>query len=172
LKDSKNLIDTLFNLHKQRWEIVRNESSSFYNEYRKKFNNTFINRCEKNDVLFSLVKINNEIASIMYMFIYKNNIFYYQNGWLPKYSKLSIGLFHIYKVIEYSIKKKYHSFDLLRGDENYKLKLKGENRKTFTVLYFKTSFKGTIIRLLFIIIQNLKLAIKKIYSFKGSNIYL
>ena len=76
LKDSKYLIDTLFNLHKQRWEIARNEKSTFYNEYRKKFNNAFISRCKEDDVLFSLVKINNEIASIMYMFIYKNNLFY------------------------------------------------------------------------------------------------
>lgn len=167
LKDNKNLIDILFDLHKKRWEIARNESSRFYNDYRKKFNYTFLAHCNKDDVLFSLVKINNEIASIMYMFKYKNNIFYYQNGWLPKYSKFSIGLFHIYKVIDYSITKKYNSFDLLRGDENYKLKLKGENRITYTLLYFNTSFTGTILRMLYIIIQNIKPVIKKIYTLKG-----
>lgn len=161
LKHRKDLLDTLFDLHKKRSDVVRNGKSSFCNNYRKEFNTFLCENCENESVFFSIVKINGKIASILYLFLYKRNLYYYQNGWLPKYADYSIGMFHLYETIEYAIGKGYLTFDLLRGDEPYKYKLKGEESKTYTFTCFSRSFLGIFYKYLYSLSKKTKYIIKR-----------
>jgi hypothetical protein len=95
------------------------------------------------------------------MFVYKGNLYYYQNGWLPEYTDYSIGMFHLYEVIKYAIEKGYSTFDMLRGDEPYKYRLKGEELKTLTFIYFSQSFLGSLHRYLYSFSKGITLVVKK-----------
>jgi len=155
------LLNILFDLHKKRRDSLRYGKSSFCNDYRRKFNNSLLDKSLDGDVLFSTVKIKDEIVSILYMFVYKGTLYQYQSGWLPEYAMYTIGLFHLYEVIKYAIGKGYSTFDLLRGDESYKYSLKGEDCKTYTLLCFNQSITGMFHKYFYLFSKRVKWTIKK-----------
>ena len=134
IKSDTEELDKLFELHRKRWSINSKKKSTFNNLYRKEFNNILVSLClHKKNIIFSKLIINGNIESILYIFRYKNHNYFYQNGWNPDFSKYSIGLLHLIMFIEYAIQNDAKTFDLLRGNEDYKSKLSNDVRKTYMI---------------------------------------
>ena len=90
----------------------------------------FLTLADKNNVIICKFITNNDIISILYILNYKGNYYFYQNGWLPKYAKFSIGIVHLSKAISYVIEMKGKTFDFLRGPVVYKFKQANDYRIT------------------------------------------
>ena len=139
-------MDILFDLHKKRWDSIKNKYSTFDNKYRIKFNKTLLKLNEgKNNIIFSKLLVKDQVESILYIFHHKKNFYFYQNGWNPDFSKYSIGLVHLILFVQYAISKKAKTFDLLRGDEPYKFKLSNDIRNTYTIYITSYFSKASVI---------------------------
>ncbi|MBU1057117.1 MAG: GNAT family N-acetyltransferase [Proteobacteria bacterium] len=153
----KSYLDELFSLHKKRWDLISGNKSTFYSDYRKQFNNKFIQLCSNHDGFFSIIEIEGKVVSLLYLFQYKKQLFFYQNGWEPEFAQVSIGLVHIKMAVEEAIGEKYLSFDMLRGDEQYKYKFSNDVRNIFSLMMFNNNLQGY----LFYLLHNMVLSIKQ-----------
>jgi len=126
-----NAIEKLFSLHEKRWQD-RKDDSVFSNVRRKSFHMKLAPVFYDSSYLrlFSL-SVNSEVVASLYCFEYKNKIYYYQSGFEPDWSKKSVGVVLIGKIIEKCIDERKEEFDFLRGKEEYKLKWTGDVRNTY-----------------------------------------
>ena len=102
------------------------------------------------------MSIDDKPVSILYIFTYKNNAFFYQNGWNPLFESYGVGILNIQEAIRHTIEAGYKSFDFLRGEEAYKYKFCGESRQAYTVQAFGSGPFGRTARILFLIKSRLK----------------
>jgi len=158
LKDNLKMLATLFDLHEQRWSILKHKSSTFSSDYRKEFNRILLQRFEEGSGFFSRMSVGEKPVSIMYVFVYKGNAYFYQNGWDPVYAAYGVGILNIQYAIRYAIELGCKSFDFLRGDEAYKYKFGEDVRQAYSLLLFGKGLQGRLIRRLFL----LKLWLKKL----------
>ena len=144
LLNGEGYLDTLFRLHKKRWDLKKNEKSTFSSNFRLKFNIFLLGLCEVDDGCFSVVEVEEKIISILYIFKFKKHFYFYQNGWDPNYSKYSVGLLNIHKTLEFAVSESSDSFDMLRGDEPYKYKFQNDVREISTLILFNNNFQGAV----------------------------
>lgn len=140
------MLDVLFDLHADRWSMIKDRESTFYSSFRRRFNEELLRHLESHEGYFSCVAVDEKPVSIMYIFIYKKNAFFYQNGWNPAYAPYSIGIYTIQQAIRHAIDKGCKTFDFLRGSEAYKYKLCNDMRQAYAVLLFDAGFYGKTIR--------------------------
>jgi CelD/BcsL family acetyltransferase involved in cellulose biosynthesis len=150
LAQHPELLEVLFSLHKSRWDMLEDKTSTFYSAFRKSFNERLLRRLGEGDGFFSCVSVDGKPASILYILGYKKNAFFYQNGWDPKFADYSIGLYNIQQAIRHAIEAGYESFDFLRGEEAYKYKFCEESRQAYSVLCFGAGSIGRLARTLFL----------------------
>lgn len=74
-----------------------------------------------------------KVIGTLYGFVSSNRYVYFASGIDPDYSKYSLGIVLIGKIIEYSISNNYEYFDFLRGTEDYKFKWTQEANQNYTV---------------------------------------
>lgn len=67
-----------------------------------------------------LLQVDSEPVAALYGFLVGRQFQYYQSGMHPAWSKHSVGLVMMGKVIDYAISAGCKDFDFLRGDESYK----------------------------------------------------
>ena len=67
---------------------------------------------------------------------------YITTGNDPNFSKFSIGIVHLYYVIQYCIERNGASFSLLRGDEAYKFKFTNRTMPQYSILIYKNNLLG------------------------------
>ena len=158
LKNNPEKLDTLFDLHKQRWSVLKGKSSTFSSEYRKLFNRKLLPRFDEGGGFFSCMSVAEKPVSIMYVFVYKENAYFYQNGWDPAYATYGVGILNIQYAIRYAIELGCKTFDFLRGEEAYKYKFCEDVRQAYSLLLFGKGLQGRLIRRLFL----LKLELKKL----------
>ncbi|MBN1559675.1 GNAT family N-acetyltransferase [candidate division KSB1 bacterium] len=139
---SDELVDTLFQLHETRWESIEDKASTFNNDFRKDFHRKLNAVLNKDGGFFSLVQVNDKIVSIILIFHFQDNYFFYQNGWEPQFSKFSIGIVHLFHVILYCIQKNGVNFSMLRGDESYKFKFANRSTTLYSIMIFKNNIVG------------------------------
>lgn len=82
-----------------------------------------------------------KVVGTLYGFVSSNRCAYLASGIDPDYSKYSLGIVLIGKLIDYSISRNYEYFDFLRGTEDYKFKWTQETNQNYTV-YAPTNFLG------------------------------
>ena len=156
LAQHPELLNVLFSLHKSRWDMLKDKTSTFYSAFRKSFNERLVRRLGEGDGFFSYVAVDGKPASILYILGYKNNAFFYQNGWDPKFADYSIGIYNIQQAIRHAIAAGYKSFDFLRGEEAYKYKFCEDARQAYSVLLFGKGLPGRVIKTLFLLKHRLK----------------
>jgi len=163
-------LDVLFELHRKRWDALKGKTSTFSTEYRELFNKRLLLRLGEGDGFFSVMSVDDQPASILYIFTYKNNAFFYQNGWNPLLESYSVGMQNIQQAIRHAIESGYKSFDFLRGEEAYKYKFCSESRQAYSVLHFGSGLLGKIAKLLFRFKKRLKPLLSGLRSLGGKAI--
>jgi CelD/BcsL family acetyltransferase involved in cellulose biosynthesis len=156
LKNNPEKLGMLFDLHRQRWSVLKGKSSTFSSEYRKSFNRKLLQRFDEGDGYFSCMSIDEKPVSIMYVFVYKENAYFYQNGWDPVYAAYGVGILNIQHAIRHAIELGYKSFDFLRGEEAYKYHLCEDSRQAYTVRRFGSGICGNLAKILFVAKSNIK----------------
>jgi CelD/BcsL family acetyltransferase involved in cellulose biosynthesis len=73
-----------------------------------------------------LLEIDSKSAAITMSFNCKNNIYLYNSGYDPQFAGSSVGLLSKALCIKHSIEEGRKKFDFLKGGENYKLHLGGQ----------------------------------------------
>lgn len=82
----------------------------------------------------AFLEVEGERAAAYLNFVYDGQVLVYNSGLDPaKFAYLSPGQVLIAKLIEHAITQKQRVFDFLQGNEEYKYKLGGKDRKVFIV---------------------------------------
>jgi len=149
LHQRMELVDVLFELHRRRWESARPGQSTFYSGFRKRFSRQLLGRLEIGDGYFSLVSVAGEPVSIVYVFVYKKQAFFYQNGWSPELAPYGIGLVGVHNALRHAVESGCETFDFLRGEEDYKYKFCGDVRRAYAVRMFGNGARGRVLESLF-----------------------
>lgn len=66
------------------------------------------------------------LVGALYGFVEPDRVSYYQSGWDPSLERLSLGSVLIGEAIDWAVERGARTFDLLRGDEPYKLRFGAE----------------------------------------------
>ena len=159
-------IDEIFLLH-QLWFTSRKKDDSFLPDLRKDFHKKIGQSLFNQDILriFQL-KVNDKIIAVLYCYEYANQLFFYQSGADPDWSKYSIGMVLLGYVIQYAHTKRLSRFDFLRGGEDYKFNWTNQSQLMGAV-YIGVSHKGKIIVLKRTTYIQLKKAIKTLLRMLG-----
>jgi CelD/BcsL family acetyltransferase involved in cellulose biosynthesis len=73
------------------------------------------------DLHLSVLTCGERIISIHLGFVSQDGFYYYQPSYDATFAKMSPGRLHLSKLIMWAIDNGYHRFDLLRGDDPYKV---------------------------------------------------
>lgn len=80
----------------------------------------------------SFITINDEPAAAYLNFVYNNEVLVYNSGLdIETSGNISAGIVLLARLVEYAIEHNYNRFDLLRGDEEYKYRMGGEDTEIF-----------------------------------------
>ena len=172
LKNNPKMLGVLFDLHRKRWDVLKDKTSTFSSAYRESFNNKLLQRLDEGDGFFSCMTIDGQPVSILYIFVYKNNAFFYQNGWNPVFAPYGVGMLNIQQAIRHSIEAGYRSFDFLRGEEAYKYKFCEETRQAYAVQYFGSGPFARIAKTLFLLKTGIKSLLFRLRNFRAQVIRL
>lgn len=167
VKKNPHMLGVLFDLHRKRWGALKGKRSTFSGAFRELFNNRLVARLDEGDGFFSCMNVDDDPVSILYIFVYKNNAFFYQNGWNPEYASYGVGLLNILQALRHAIDTGFKSFDFLRGEEAYKYKFCEDSRQAYAVLGFGTGLSGKLARVLFL----LKTRVKDLH-FRARQLYI
>lgn len=170
LTNNPQMLGVLFDLHKKRWDVLKGKTSTFSSAYRESFNDKLLQRLGEGDGFFSCMTIDDEPVSILYIFVYKNNAFFYQNGWNPVFASYGVGILNIQQAIRHAIEAGYRSFDFLRGEEAYKYKFCEESRQAYSVQYFGAGPFARIAKTLFLLKTGLKSLLFRLRKFRGQGV--
>jgi CelD/BcsL family acetyltransferase involved in cellulose biosynthesis len=93
-----------------------------------------------------VLRLNDEIAAVMYGFLYNRRFYFYQHGFDDRYSRHSIGLVLMALTIRAAIDEGADAFDLLWGTEGYKSLWAREARTLRRIHLFPPHAAGRIHR--------------------------
>ena len=154
-------INELFLLH-QLWFSRRKKKDSFQGNIRKEFHKKVAHRFFKQDILrIFQIKVNGSTIGVLYCYEYANQLFFFQSGSDPQWSKYSIGMVIMGHAIHYSHINRLSRFDFLRGAEDYKFNWTNKSRIIGSA-YLGISSKGKIIVLNKALYLRIKTGIKKL----------
>ncbi len=125
-------------LHKLRMKEMGMES-----KFLKSDSQTFhevLQGHNNNPILIIQALRDHEVIGTLYGFISSNRFVYFAAGIDPRYSKYSLGVVLIGKMMDYLIVHNFSYFDFLRGTEDYKFKWTKEIDQNYTVYSFNSLF--------------------------------
>ena len=135
LEKCSETFNSMRQLHNKRWQKEGMKGvfeSSKFNEFHNKIFPHLIN----NNMLFlfKMTKGNQDI-SVVYGFIYKGEVSYYQSGYIiDEYDKYSLGAVTLYAAIKEAVEMGALKFDFMMGDENsYKKLFKCNEDKIYSL---------------------------------------
>lgn len=122
LESSNGFFEKLKELHGLRRQD-KGESNRFANERYLAFHKNILASFSRNKWLhLNVLQLDSQIVAIKYNYQFKNRIYSYQGGWDPKYAKYNVAQVLFSYILKDAIAKGREVIDLLRGDENYKMK--------------------------------------------------
>ena len=161
-------INELFLLH-QVWFSRLNKKDSFQGNLRKEFHKKIAHSFFKQDILrLFQIKVNNKTIGVLYCYEYANQLFFFQSGSDPEWSKYSVGLVIMGHAIQYSHTNRLSRFDFLRGAEDYKFNWTNKSRLMGSV-YLGVSGRGKMTILKKTLYIHIKTGIKKLLSILGKS---
>lgn len=135
----KEAMELFIKLNEKRWE-----SKGLLGSFRSKevsFRNFHMNVAE----LFAdegwlglyFLTADGEPVSAQYTFEYREKMFYYLGGFDPQYSNYSVGNLTKKLLLERCIKNGFKEYDMMRGDEPYKLLWTHTFRRNFEIKFVR-----------------------------------
>ncbi len=119
-EDVPGLMDSLFFLHRKRWEgkslpgvLDRPEIQAFHREAASLF-------AARGSLGLYAMRYRGAVAGVLYGFRKGHRFYAYLSGFDPELNDLSPGAFLICSAIEDAIRSGLREFDFLRGSERYK----------------------------------------------------
>lgn len=140
-------MENLFDLHQRRWNqrwlpgvFGSNRVQKFHKEVAQKL-------MHKGWLRLFVLRLDGLTQAALYCFSFHDRTCYYQGGFEPTLSKLSLGTVLTAKAIQHSIGEQKKVFDFLRGDEPYKAKWTGLSvRNVRRVLTKKGAIVNPVVR--------------------------
>ena len=116
-----NAFNNLIKVHDARSHSL-SRSSAFSESISKNYYELICKMANKfgNVIWFTEAIYKDEVIGSLFGFVGKHRFYFYQQGFLPKYSVFSIGRLLIYHTMLELINKNVFCFDFLRGAESYK----------------------------------------------------
>ncbi|MCU1497061.1 MAG: family N-acetyltransferase [Acidimicrobiales bacterium] len=139
----RGLITELIDLHLGRTAVMRRRSS--FTQDRATFHTDLA--AQGNDHHRSVMVVATKdgvLTGALYGFRDDRTFSYYQSGWHPRYQQWSLGAVVMGESIQYAQRQGLETFDLLRGDEPYKLRFGAEPAQDISA----TRYHGGVGRLL------------------------
>ena len=112
----------LFRLHELRWRRD-GQLGNFQNPAKRAFLHRFCAAASAQDqVRGHVLVVHNEPQGVLLAFHCGGTASYYQMGWNPDSPLSSVGVILLAESIAHAIDEGLHTYDFLRGDEDYKWK--------------------------------------------------
>lgn len=147
-EEALSYLPKLLDLHKQLWPNAY-KAPSFHK-------NLMIHGIKNGTLHFSILLLNNEPVSYVLSFVHQGRYCHYMSAYDSKYHKHSIGNLHILNCFEDCIQKKFHTYDLLRGDEAYKFDWTTGTEEVYGFTYTNAKLSTLFKRLLLSLKKRLK----------------
>ncbi|MGZ8851467.1 MAG: GNAT family N-acetyltransferase, partial [Thermoanaerobaculia bacterium] len=110
----------LFELHERRWRR-RNMAGMLADEFIQRFHcEVARGMLDAGALRMHAMRRGGKIAAIFYGFAHLGTVYYYLSGYDPALEKLSVGTVIVAHAIEQAVREGAHTFDFLRGAEDYK----------------------------------------------------
>jgi CelD/BcsL family acetyltransferase involved in cellulose biosynthesis len=142
----RELLPVLFELHRRRWSerggsdgLEGNGIAAFHEELSRL-------ALERGWLRLYVLWLGSSPAAALYGFRYGGVFYFYQSGFDPRYRKLSVGLVAMGLAIKSAIEERASTFDLLHGEEAYKLHWAKEVRRLERVRVFPPGIRGHLSR--------------------------
>jgi CelD/BcsL family acetyltransferase involved in cellulose biosynthesis len=113
-------VDALFELHAARWK-QRDMPGMLADEFIQKFHRDVARSMfDAGALRMHALRRNGTIIAIFYGFAHHGTVHYYLSGYDPAFEKWSIGTVIVAYALEQAVREGAHTFDFLRGAEDYK----------------------------------------------------
>lgn len=130
-------LSRLFDLHQRRWQSVGVRSGFSDPQKREFYRDLSTQFLQKKWLHFSCLKVDEEMVSTEFGYIYNGKLYAATSARDPRYSKYSIGHLHHMYLTRDAIARNLREVDLLRGDEPYKFYWTKSARKYMQVVIIK-----------------------------------
>lgn len=132
--DVKIFMEHLIGFHQARWHS-KMMPGAFYSERIRQFHISVAKKLFRRDFLIlNAIKINGEIAAVIYGFKTNRCYYYYLSGFDQNYSKFSLGNVLVGLTVKQAIENGAEIFDFLRGGESYKYLWTDKQKRVYRVI--------------------------------------
>ncbi len=110
----------LFDLHAARWQ-KKSMPGMLADDFIQQFHRDVAQRMLAAGALrMHALRLGDRIVAIFYGFAHQGAVYYYLSGYDPSYERVSIGSVIVAHALEQAVREGAHTFDFLRGAEEYK----------------------------------------------------
>jgi CelD/BcsL family acetyltransferase involved in cellulose biosynthesis len=140
----REVLEKLFTFHEARWDDT---GTAFKTTALRRFHHDATSRSLARGWLrlYGLY-LNDDLVAVMYGFSYRNRFYFYQHGFDPRYRQHGVGRAVLDLSIQAAIAEGLSEFDLLYGDEPYKLSWTQKMRPLSRFDFFPPHLGGLIHR--------------------------
>lgn len=122
------LLTSLYELHAARWR-ARGQDGVLGDAVIQRFHRDVAPRMLAAGALrLHAIRLDGRIVAVFYGFAHQGTTYYYLSGYDPALDKLSIGTLIVAQAVEQAVAEGGHTFDFLRGAEEYKYAWGAEDR--------------------------------------------
>ncbi|MBI4609206.1 MAG: GNAT family N-acetyltransferase [Candidatus Rokubacteria bacterium] len=140
----RTTLSALFALHDVRWR-ERGGSTAFCTPGLRSFHEEVSRLAlQRGWLRLFVLRVDGKPAAALYGFAYGRTFYFYQAGFDPCYTKQSVGLVTLGLAIQNAIEEGVDEFDLLHGDEQYKLHWAREARELERVELYPPRVRGLL----------------------------
>ncbi len=135
-KKFEKAYENLINLHAKRLDVLGYQSK-FLRPESQKYHTVLRQETNKKFIFIIQASKDDKVIGTLYGFLSADKYGYFASGIDNTYSKFSLGVVMIGKVIDFLISNGYQTFDFLRGSEEYKFKWTNDIDQNYTIYCYK-----------------------------------
>lgn len=143
----KDAMELFVRLNEKRWSLdgqlgsFRSKEATFRNFHMD------VAECFANEGWLGLyfLTADDEPVSVQYAFEYGRKMYYYLAGYEPRFAEYSVGNLIIMFLLERCIKKGFTEYDMMRGDEPYKLMWTRTCRRNFEIRFVRKNARDGLL---------------------------
>lgn len=140
-QDVKDGLRSLFQFNPQRWQ-AQGATSAFADRAFQEFHLQIAARfLSKGWLDLSCLKIEDQVVAVLYSFVYRNKVYYYNAGFDPRWSNYSLGRVLMAYHIQRAFDRGFDEYDFLRGTHSYKYAWTSLHRRNRDVMVLRRSPK-------------------------------
>ncbi|MGZ7079556.1 MAG: GNAT family N-acetyltransferase [Thermoanaerobaculia bacterium] len=135
----ETFMTALFDLHAARWQ-QKNMPGMLADEFIQRFHRDVARRMLVAGALrLHAMRLGDRIVAVFYGVAHQGSVYYYLSGYDPAYEKASIGSVIVAHALEQAVREGAHTFDFLRGAEEYKYAWGAEDRMNMRKMWTRSA---------------------------------